>query len=89
MFNYANLSVMQDKIQSLEKEMFLINKIIDDVSDSEQAYLQICLKTDLYLANLYIELMFEIPIVTNSVQKPHILNLMSFSKFVRDTKFLL
>lgn len=89
MFNYSNLSVMQNKIQSLEKEMFVLNKIINDASDSEQAYLQVCLKADLYLANLYIDLMLEIPTVAYAVKKPHILNLMSFSKFVRDTKFLL
>lgn len=89
MFDYADLNVMQHKIQSLEKEMFILNKIISDASDSEQDYLKVCLKTDLYLANLYIDLMLEIPTVARAVKKPHILNLMSFSQFVRDTKFLL
>lgn len=89
MFDYTDLNVMQHKIQSLEKEMFTLNKIISDASDSEQDYLKVCLKTDVCLANLYIELMLEIPTVANVVKKPHILNLMSFSQFVRDTKFLI
>lgn len=39
-------------------------------------------------AHLYIELMFDIPVVLKTVEKPRTINLMTFSKFIRDTKFL-
>lgn len=88
MFNYSDIKVMQDKIQTLEKEMFALNKLIAETYDGEQNYLKAILSIDLYLANLYIELMFDIPVVLKTVEKPRSINLMTFSKFVRDTKFL-
>lgn len=88
MFNYTDIKVMQDKIQTLEKEMFILNKLIAETYDGEQDYLKAVLSIDLYLANLYIELMFDIPVVLKTVEKPRTINLMTFSKFVRDTKFL-
>lgn len=88
MFNYTDIKVMQDKIQTLEKEMFILNKLIAETYDGEQNYLKAVLSIDLYLANLYIELMFDIPVVLKTVEKPRTINLMTFSKFVRDTKFL-
>lgn len=88
MFNYTDIKVMQDKIQTLEKEMFTINKLIAETYDGEKDYLKAVLSIDLYLANLYIELMFAIPVVLKTVEKPRTINLMTFSKFVRDTKFL-
>lgn len=88
MFNYTDIKIMQDKIQTLEKEMFTLNKLIAETYDGEQNYLKAILSIDLYLANLYIELMFDIPVVLKKVEKPRSINLMTFSKFVRDTKFL-
>jgi hypothetical protein len=79
---------MQDKIQALEKEMFTLNKFIAETYDGEKDYLKAVLSIDLYLANLYIDLMFDIPVVLKTVEKPRTINLMTFSKFVRDTKFL-
>jgi hypothetical protein len=88
MFNYSDIKVMQDKIQALEKEMFMLNKLIAETYDGEKDYLKAVLSIDLYLANLYIDLMFDIPVVLKTVEKPRTINLMTFSKFVRDTKFL-
>jgi hypothetical protein len=88
MFNYTDIKVMQEKIQTLEKEMFTLNKLIAETYDGEKDYLKAVLSIDLYLANLYIELMFDIPVVLKTVEKPRTINLMTFSKFVRDTKFL-
>lgn len=88
MFNYSDIKVMQDKIQTLEKEMFSLNKIIAETYDGEKSYLKALFSINLYLANLYIEIMFGFPVVSATVEKPRILNLMTFSKFVRDTKFL-
>lgn len=88
MFNYTDIKIMQDKIQTLEKEMFMLNKLIAETYDGEKDYLKAVLSIDLYLANLYIELMFDIPVVLKTVEKPRTINLMTFSKFVRDTKFL-
>lgn len=88
MFNYTDIKVMQDKIQELEKEMFMLNKLISETYDEEKNYIKVLLSIDLYLANLYIELMFDIPVVLKTVDKPRTINLMTFSKFVRDTKFL-
>lgn len=88
MFNYTDIKVMQGKIQELEKEMFMLNKLISETYDEEKNYIKVLLSIDLYLANLYIELMFDIPVVLKTVDKPRTINLMTFSKFVRDTKFL-
>ena len=88
MFNYNDIKVMQDKIQSLEKEMISINRAITKTYDGEQDYLKALLSINLYLAYLYIELMFDIPVVLKTVEKPRTINLMTFSKFIRDTKFL-
>lgn len=88
MFNYTDIKVMQGKIQGLEKEMFMLNKLISETYDEEKNYIKVLLSIDLYLANLYIELMFDIPVVLKTVDKPRTINLMTFSKFVRDTKFL-
>jgi hypothetical protein len=88
MFNYSDIKIMQEKIQSLEKEMLKLNRAITETYDGEQAYLKALLSIDLYLAHLYIELMFDIPVVLKTVEKPRTINLMTFSKFIRDTKFL-
>ena len=78
MFNYTDIKVMQDKIQELEKEMFMLNKLISETYDEEKNYIKVLLSIDLYLANLYIELMFDIPVVLKTVDKPRTINLMTF-----------
>lgn len=88
MFNSNDIKIMQDKVQSLENEMIKLNKLIAETYDGEKNYLKAMFSINLYLANLYIDLMFGIPAVFKKVEKPKTVNLMTFSKFVRDTKFL-
>jgi hypothetical protein len=88
MFNYNDIDIMQKKLQLLEKEMIALNKRIAETYDGEKTYLKAVQSINLYLANLYIELMFSHPVVLKTVERPLFINLMTFSKFVRDTKFL-
>lgn len=78
------------KFKLLRIEIINQQNIIQNIFDDEhyKAFMNQNLSNNLYLANLYINLLCTYKIVKESINKPVIINLMTVSKFIQEVSTL-
>jgi hypothetical protein len=78
------------KFKLLRIEIINQQNIIQNIFDDEQykVFLKQNLLNNLYLANLYINILCTYKIVKENINKPVIINLMTISKFIQEVSTL-
>lgn len=76
------------KSQKLREELVKQNDLYRMINGKEKNYIELQIKSNLYLANLYVEIFDSFDEIKSRVKKPATLNLMTFSQYIKEVTYI-
>lgn len=76
------------KSQKLREELVKQNDLYRMLNGKEKNYIELEIKFNLYLANLYVEIFDSFDEIKSRIKKPATLNLMTFSQYIKEATYI-
>lgn len=76
------------KSQKLREELVKQNDLYRMINGKEKNYTELQIKSNLYLANLYVEIFDSFDEIKSRIKKPATLNLMTFSQYIKEVTYI-
>lgn len=76
------------KSQKLREELVKQNDLYRMINGKEKNYIELQIKSNLYLANLYVEIFDSFDEIKSRIKKPATLNLMTFSQYIKEVTYI-